>query len=700
MLSKGKSRSLLFPTLALGFCIFVSSWGFASNEPDDPCWIGTWASSPQLAEAKDIPPELNGSSVTIRQVVHVSAGGSKIRVRFSNAFGTASLHLAKAHVAISAGNGSVRIESDRELTFHGRTAVSIPAGALVISDALDFQLPALSDLAITAYFKDLPSTVTAHPGSRTTSYILPGDAVAAPSMSQATKVDHWYYINGLDVLSQSCRGSVAILGDSITDGAGSTTNANDRWPDELSRLLDANSDTQGIGALNHGIGGNRLLRDGLGPNALARFDRDVLAQTGIRWLIVLEGTNDLGTRLDVKKKNEGWATVEDMIASYEQIIARAHTHGIRVMGATLTPFCGSSYSSADTEADRQKINHWILTGGAFDSVVDFDKIVRDPNAPDRLLPAFDSGDHLHLSPAGYAAMAHAVPLSWFLQGRTTPRLKLAITFDDLPAHGPLPPGRTRIEVASKIIAALRAANSPPSYGFVNGLRVDEQPGDAEVLRTWRAAGNLLANHAWSHMNLNQHSAEEFEKDVIRNEPLLVREMGQDDWHWLRYPYLATGDTVEKRAAVREFLSAHGYRIAAVTMTFADYLWNEPYARCSAAGNSEAISAMRAAFLAAADENINWYRSLSHQLYGRDIPYVLLMHIGAFDAEMLPDLLRLYQSRGFEFVTLPEAEADKFYVADETPRVDGPDGLEAAMNEHHLTLPERPTLSLDLNHLCR
>jgi peptidoglycan/xylan/chitin deacetylase (PgdA/CDA1 family) len=242
---------------------------------------------------------------------------------------------------------------------------------------------------------------------------------------------------------------------------------------------------------------------------------------------------------------------------------------------------------------------------------------------------------------------------------------------------------------------------PPTFGFVNGLRVEEHSSDLEVLRAWRAAGHELGSHTWSHINLNQHSVEEFENDLVRNESLLSKFMGDDRWRWLRFPYLAAGDTAEKRAAVRGFLNARGYKIAAVTMSFADYLWNEPYARCSAVRDVKSISVLRAAYLAAAEQNIDYYRGLSHQLVGRDINYVLLLHIGAFDAEMMPELLRLYQSKGFEFVTLPQAQADAFYASDNDPGLPaGAETLEQAMAERHMEAPKHPAVPLEFDRLCR
>lgn len=599
---------------------------------------------------------------------------------------------------MSGGGGAIKPATDRELTFRGRSQVSIPAGALMISDSVNFELPPMADVAITIHVQDAPPAITSHPGSRATTYMVNGNSVSAPALSNPVKMERWYFINGIDVATAPSAQSVVVLGDSITDGHGSTTDGNDRWPDDLSRRLQ--SQMLSIGVLNQGIGGNRLLRDGIGPNALARFDRDVIAQTGVKWLIVLEGINDLGTRLQARKTNASWATAEDIIQAYIQIIARAHAHGIKVYGGTLTPFVGSFYSAVDSEADRQKINEWIRASGAFDGVIDFDKAVRDPEHPDHFLPVYDSGDHLHPSPAGYRAMANAVPMSIFTD-KPQPHLRIAFTFDDLPAHSTLPAGETRMDVASKIIAALHEAGMPPIYGFMNGVRVQEKPADQAVLQAWRSAGNPLGNHTWTHMNLNQHTRAEFEADVERNEPPLAALMKGADWHWLRFPYLAEGESPAKHAGVRKFLASRHYKIAAVTMSFADYEWNEPYARCTDKGDKAAVAMLKSTYLAAADQSVAYYRELSRMLLGRDIPYVLLMHIGALDAEMLPELLQLYRSRGFEFITLPEAERDAWYRPEVDPGLpSSSDSLEGAMAAHRLPIASHTTPAVPFDSMCR
>ena len=376
-------------------------------------WVGTWASSPQPVDKSSAPPEPGLANTTLRQVVRVSIGGKQIRVRLSNAFGNAPLTIAAAHVALPAGAAAIKAGSDQALLFHGQPSVTIPAGALMVSDPLDFPIAALSDLAITIRLGDLPGGITTHSGSRETSYFQAGAAVSAPDMPNAAHTDHWYFVNGVDVVADDSAGAIVALGDSITDGHGSTTNGNDRWTDDLARRLQADKHTRDISVLNQGIGGGRLLHDGLGPNALARLDRDVLAQTGVKWLIVFEGVNDIGTRSRASRRNEQPASAEDIIGAYEQIIERAHAHKIRVYGATITAFGGSFYDKPDTQEVWQKVNTWIRTSGKFDAVIDFDVTARDPKDPSHLSPTVDSGDHLHPGVSGYQAIAGSIDLKLF-----------------------------------------------------------------------------------------------------------------------------------------------------------------------------------------------------------------------------------------------------------------------------------------------
>lgn len=387
-------------------------------------WVASWGTSQQIPEPHNALPAEDLRDATLRQIVHLSAGGFALRVHLSNAFGTEALHLTSVHVALptastSAHPGIAEIvpASDKALTFAGSQDVTIPPGAEFVSDPVDFPVAPLSDLAISLHLDAPPARQTGHPGSRATSYYLHGDLVSAVSLAEPKHVDHWYQISEVDVLAARSGASVVALGDSITDGHGATTNGNDRWTDILAQRLQSNPGTKGVGVSNQGIGGNHLLTDGLGPNVLSRFDRDVLAPAAVRWAIVFEGVNDLGglARTGEVPAADHAALVQKVIAAYRQIIARGHAHGLRMIGATITPYGGSDYYHPGplSEADRQAVNQWIRAKGNFDEVIDFDAVVRDPQHPDHLLAAFDCGDHLHPSPAGYKAMGEAIPLQLF-----------------------------------------------------------------------------------------------------------------------------------------------------------------------------------------------------------------------------------------------------------------------------------------------
>jgi peptidoglycan-N-acetylglucosamine deacetylase len=279
--------------------------------------------------------------------------------------------------------------------------------------------------------------------------------------------------------------------------------------------------------------------------------------------------------------------------------------------------------------------------------------------------------------------------------------QMAVTFDDLPVHGAMPAGMTRLEVAQSILATLKRAQLPAVYGFINGKRMEEDPPSLKVLQAWRAAGQPLGNHTWAHLDLNKESAEEFEAEVLRSEPLLERLMGKGDWHWLRYPFLHEGDTVDKRRAVRAWLFAHGYKIAQVSMDFEDYLWNEPYARCMAKHDEASIAKLHDTFLSVADQYYSLFRELSQMVYGRDVKYVLLMHVGAFDARMLPELLAFYRARGVRFVSLPDAMSDSAYQDD--PDIGEPSGgafLELMVQKRNLKFPANSKPYKELEAICR
>ena len=409
-------RKKILVLLILGCELLRTGIAAAQSSAAKENWVGSWGSSQQVPEPQNALPAEDLRDATLRQIVHLLLGGKTLRVHVSNAFGTKPLHLTSVHVARPVSTASSRIDpsSDRALSFSGAADVTIPTGAEYVSDAVNYPVSALSDLAITLHLDEPPVQQTGHPGSRATSYVAVGDQVAAADLPGAKKVEHWYLISGVDVVAPAGGFSVVTLGDSITDGHGATTNGNDRWPDVLAQRLQAGASTRGVGVLNQGIGGNHLLTDGLGSNALARFDRDVLAQPGVRVVILLEGINDLGglARMGEVPAAKHEALVHEMIGAYEQIVMRAHAHGIKVIGATVLPDLGSDYyqpKPAD-EADRQAVNRWIRSAGNFDAVIDFDKVTADPSNPARLLPAYDSGDHLHPSPAGYSAMAGAISL--------------------------------------------------------------------------------------------------------------------------------------------------------------------------------------------------------------------------------------------------------------------------------------------------
>lgn len=279
--------------------------------------------------------------------------------------------------------------------------------------------------------------------------------------------------------------------------------------------------------------------------------------------------------------------------------------------------------------------------------------------------------------------------------------QIAITFDDLPSHSTLPSNETRLEIANSILKTLHAEHLPPTYGFVNGEKVASDPTTLAVLKAWRAAGNPLGSHTWSHISLNEHTPEEFEADIAKNEPLLQSLMGDQNWHWFRYPFLWEGDTLDKRHAVRTYLFAHGYKIAQVNMDFEDYMWNDPYARCVAKRDDKSIEYLRKSYLATADQYASVFRELSHMVYGRDVAYILLLHIGAFDAKMLPELLAMYRAKGFTFVSLPEAEKDAAYADDpDMPLKYGGAQLEQMMAAKKLKFPPNTKPYKELKALCK
>ncbi|WP_341208639.1 SGNH/GDSL hydrolase family protein [uncultured Sphingomonas sp.] len=375
-------------------------------------WQAAWASAQMIPQGENVLSDDALRDATLRQVVRPSIGGARVRVRFSNAFGRAPLRIAAASIARSADLASARVTpgSVRALSFGGARDVVVPPGAEYWSDAVPLPVAAFDDLAVSAFFPTAPDGQTSHPGSRATSWIAKGNATAAADLTAATATDHWFQLSGIEVERCTAPNGVVAFGDSITDGYGVTPNTNARWTDVLARRLGGKA-----AVLNLGIGGNRVLLDSLGPNAMARFDRDVLGQAGATHLIVLEGVNDIGvlTREQPATPEAHRALVAGVTGAYAQMVARARARGMTVHLATIMPFSTNAYyhPGAASEADRQAINAWIRTPGNADRVIDFDRLMRDPARPDRLLPAYDSGDGLHPSIAGYRAMAEGISLA-------------------------------------------------------------------------------------------------------------------------------------------------------------------------------------------------------------------------------------------------------------------------------------------------
>jgi len=391
---------------------------------DQTHWIGTWGASPapQLSNAAQmLAGRLLFSNETVREIVHISAGGDSVRVRLSNAYGSDPITIGAAHIALRDNKSSIVAASDRALTFNGHASIFIPANAMVLSDPVTLELPASADVAVSLFLPKPTAGAGIHYSSQQTSYIASGDVAGTASLPEnAATLASWVFLTGVDVAAPESAGTIVAFGDSITDGARSTVDTNRRWPNFLANRLLAQKSSKEFGVLDEGIGGNRILHDPavnirFGVNALARFDRDVLAQPGVRYVIVLEGINDIGHPGESAPKSEV-VTAEDIIGGLKQMIERAHEKGIKIFGATLTPFTGTTipgYFSAEKETKRKAVNEWIRTGHAFDGVVDFDKAVQDPADPDRMLAAYDGGDHLHPGDAGYKAMGEAIDLTLF-----------------------------------------------------------------------------------------------------------------------------------------------------------------------------------------------------------------------------------------------------------------------------------------------
>jgi lysophospholipase L1-like esterase len=422
---------------------FVVAWlvaGCAAFAQPSQQWVGTWSTAvvgrPQPARAPTTdpppaappntppaPPSINNS--TLRQIVHVSAGGSRVRLVLTNAFGNAPLTVGAAYVALRDKDAKIVPASGHALTFSGRPSVIIPAAAVMLSDPVDLNVPVMGDLAIDLFLPDdmiaPTSPLTTHFAAAQTNYVSnAGNFAGTADLPVASTSPSWFFLERVEVTAVEPASAIVAFGDSITDGTRSTPNTNARWPDVLAKRLLAEPGARHA-ILNAAIAGNRLLSETnipFGVNALARFDRDVLEQTGVAGVIVLEGINDIGMA-----RQNPLPAAADIIAAHQQIIERAHAKGLKIFGATLTPFDGAAYFTPEGEAKRQAFNNWLRTSKAYDGVIDFDAVTRDPENPSKLSPAYDSGDHLHPNDAGYLAMGSSIDLTLFEPARAAAAAK-------------------------------------------------------------------------------------------------------------------------------------------------------------------------------------------------------------------------------------------------------------------------------------
>lgn len=390
-------------TTLLFACLLTAGIALAKGH-----WVGTWGTAPQLVERHNNPPAPGLTNNSLRQIVQVSIGGKKVRLKLTNEFSKEPTEIKAIELSIAKTAGSsseINEASTVSLTFNGKQSVTIPAGGMIVSDAVKFPIGNRENVAITIHYGQTSPSVSGHPGSRTSSYLKEGNTT---DFTGAIRTDHWYNIQTLEVEASSKAGAVVILGNSITDGRGSTTNEQNRWADVFSRRLLQNKATKQVGVLNMGIGGNCVLRGGLGPTGKDRYHRDLFGQEGVKWIILFEAVNDLGSSWN------GVQTAERIIDVYKEIIDEAHQKGIRVYGATITPFKGNNYYSADHEKGRSTLNEWIRTTNQLDGIIDFDQAVRNPQDPEAMQKAFlFENDWLHFNAQGYETMGSCIDLNLF-----------------------------------------------------------------------------------------------------------------------------------------------------------------------------------------------------------------------------------------------------------------------------------------------
>ncbi|HKS76853.1 MAG TPA: SGNH/GDSL hydrolase family protein [Terriglobales bacterium] len=414
-----RGASVLFLIAAVSLSPVAQGWQSNGH------WVPAWSTAADATrQLPFLPPPPVFENQTIRMVIHPTIAGDRIQVRFSNEFGTTNLMIGAAHIALLRSGSAILAESDRVLKFSGRPSVTIPPGAPMLSDPVDFKFPAFADIAISVYVPEKVTLPTGHFWGQHDTYISgPGDLSAQADLPNATVKASWFFLADVEVWASLPSAAVVTLGDSITDGVGAKTGEYADWPDILANRLAAEQNVVPLAVVNKGIGGNRVLHDGAGVSALARLDRDVLALPGIASVILMEGINDIGWPNIKPRPSPGGSvpkenpfagevvTSDEIIAGLQQLAARAHQHGLKVFGATLTPYEGAEYYTTEGEAAREAVNQWIRTSRDLDGVFDFDAVVRDPNHPARFLARYDSGDHLHPGAAGYKAMADSIDLA-------------------------------------------------------------------------------------------------------------------------------------------------------------------------------------------------------------------------------------------------------------------------------------------------
>ncbi len=404
--------------------VLACTFAFVQMAEAQDHWVSTWAAAPQVRlqvppggprggaspPANQAPTSFNDQ--TVRMIVRTSLGGRRARVTLSNAFGNAPLTIGSAHVGLHGTDSGITAGSDRPLMFNGKPGITIAQGAHVISDTVDLDVPQLGDLVISVYVPGDSAQLTMHNTGLHTTYIAKGNVTGEAALTDAATVRSYYWISAVDVMAPAGTAAIVAFGDSITDGATSTNDANRSWPSILAQRLLTTPGSPKVVVLNEGISGNRVLADGAGVNALARFDRDVLGQAGVKWLFIMEGINDIGQTTRANATGAA-VTADELIAATKQMIERAHTHGIKVIGCTLTPYEGAAYYSEKGEEIRQAVNRWIRTSGAFDAIADYDAVTRDSANPKTFKAGFNDGDHLHPNDAGYKAMADSIDLGMF-----------------------------------------------------------------------------------------------------------------------------------------------------------------------------------------------------------------------------------------------------------------------------------------------